>query len=322
MSTKANHFKIGVFVLAGVTLLTLGLMAFGARSFFQTKTMFETAVVGDVYGLSVGFQVELRGVPIGRVTRISFGWAEHPESKKGFVIVEFEVTKPIFSAQGEKDIPAALKAVTARGLRAMVKAQTITGASTLAMEFLDPKLNPMPAIDFTPRYYYIPSAPGQFTRLLEAIERTLRNFGQLDLHAIGSSLTNALDAASQLAGKFDQLDLGKISDNANSLISEVKVTNAKLQGTLDEIHQTIAGMQLDSVGTNADKLLLGLQETNDKLQLVLNHVDTLPLQQTVGEMRASFTTLNEVLLELKQYPSGFIFGQPPPPAQSVQPTTK
>jgi len=322
MSTKANHFKIGVFVLAGIALLVLGLLAFGARSFFQEKTMFETAVVGDVYGLTVGSRVELRGVPIGQVTRIAFGWAEHPESRKGFVIVEFQVTKTIFSPAGENDISASLKSAAARGLRAMVKAQTITGSSTLAMEFLDPALNPVPVIDFTPRYYYVPSAPGQFTRLLEGIERALRNFEQLDLVAIGASVTNALGAAGKLAGKLDQLDLAKIGDNANSLVSEVKVTNTKLQDTLDEIRRTIAGMKLDSVGPNANKLLLGLQDTNDKLQRVLDNVDTLPLQQTVGDVRESFETLNQVLLELKQYPSGFIFGQPPPPARGVQPATK
>jgi hypothetical protein len=106
------------------------------------------------------------------------------------------------------------------------------------------------------------------------------------------------------------------------LITEVKTTNFKLQGTLDEIHQAVAGMKLDTVGPNADKLLLGLQETNDKLQHVLDNLGTLPLQQTVGDVRQSFETLNEVLLELKQYPSGFIFGQPPLPARSVKPATK
>jgi len=33
-------------------------------------------------------------------------------------------------------------------------------------------------------------------------------------------------------------------------------------------------------------------------------------------------TLNQVLLQLKQYPSGFIFGAPPHPAKSVQPPSK
>src|SRR5882672_8281311 len=109
MSAKANHFKIGVFVLAAIALLVIGLMAFGARSFFQKKTTFETAVVGDVYGLSVGSRVELRGVPIGQVTRISFGWVEYPESKHRFIIVEFQVTKEMLPPESGMDMQKALE---------------------------------------------------------------------------------------------------------------------------------------------------------------------------------------------------------------------
>lgn len=320
MSAKANHFKIGLFVLAAIALLVFGLMAFGARSFFQKKTIFETAVEGDVYGLSTGSRVELRGVPIGQVTRIAFAWSEYPESKKGFVIVEFQVTKQILTADSSADMQSVLNTAIGKGLRAMVKAQSITGTSLLALEFLDPAERPVPKIDFTPNHYYIPSAPGQFTRMLEAIEKTLRGFEQLDFRAVASSVTNALDSASRLADKLDQLDLKSIGDNANSLITEAKVTNHKLQGTLDEIRQTLVDMKLSQLGSNADKLLLGLLDTNDKLQRVLNDVGTLPLQQTVGEIRESFETLNKVLQELKQYPSGFILGAPPLPARSVQPS--
>lgn len=319
MSAKANHFKIGVFVIAAIALFVFGLIAFGARSFFQTKTTFETAVEGDVYGLSTGSRVELRGVPIGQVTHIAFGWSEYPKSRKSFVIVEFQVTKQILSAESGADMEAVLKTAIRNGLRAMVKAQSITGTSLLALEFLDPVRNPAPVIDFAPEHYYIPSAPGQITRMLEAIENTLRNFEQLDFRSVAASVTNALGAATKLAEKIERLDLAKLGTNADSLITEAKVTNHKLQGTLDEIRQTIADLKLNQVGSNADKLLLGLQETNDKLQRVLNNVGNLPLQQTVEEARESFESLNQVLHELKQYPSGFILGDPPHPATSVQP---
>jgi len=37
MSAKTNHFKLGVFVLAGIALLVAGILAFGARSAFEKK---------------------------------------------------------------------------------------------------------------------------------------------------------------------------------------------------------------------------------------------------------------------------------------------
>jgi len=72
MSTTTNNFKLGLFTLGGVTLLILGILVFGARSYFESKSSFETYVEGDVSGLSVGSPVVLRGVLVGKVKRIDF----------------------------------------------------------------------------------------------------------------------------------------------------------------------------------------------------------------------------------------------------------
>ncbi len=72
MDTKGNDFKLGAFVLVGFGLLTAGLFAFGAVSYFQRMTLAETYVAGNVDGLAVGAPVTLRGVNVGKVTRIDF----------------------------------------------------------------------------------------------------------------------------------------------------------------------------------------------------------------------------------------------------------
>ena len=72
MSAKVNNIRIGIFVLVAIFLLVVGLLAFGARSFFAIKTTYETAIVGEVDGLSVGSAVIFRGVPIGKVSLIDF----------------------------------------------------------------------------------------------------------------------------------------------------------------------------------------------------------------------------------------------------------
>src|SRR5215469_4198991 len=91
MSAKNNHLKIGSFILIAFALLIAGLLAFGAKSYFSPKTHFETAVEGDVAGLSVGSSVQLRGVPIGKVTRITFSWDAYRGSKANVLVVEFDV---------------------------------------------------------------------------------------------------------------------------------------------------------------------------------------------------------------------------------------
>src|SRR3974390_1341917 len=91
MSAKNNSVRIGIFVLVAIALFIVGLLAFGAKSYFAAKTYFETAVPGEASGLSVGSTVQLRGVPVGKVTKIGFAWNQYPDSKTTLIIVDFEV---------------------------------------------------------------------------------------------------------------------------------------------------------------------------------------------------------------------------------------
>ena len=315
MSANPNTFKIGLFTLIALVLLVAGVLAFGAKSYFSPKTRFETAVPGEVSGLSVGSSVELRGVPIGHVSRITFAWNVYPKSDSGLIVVEFNVEGNLFPLPPGTNLRAVLQEATAKGLRAIVKGQGITGTSILALETLDPNNNPVPAIDYTPRYYYVPSAPGQFTRMLESIEKSLDNLQRVDLASIGNGVTNALDATTRLVNELNLVNLQIISTNANALLVETRELVTNLQ-------ENIQSMKLESIGRNANELLAGLRDTNAKLQLVLNQVNTAPLQQTVGDIRSAAQNLDEVLAQLKQYPSGFIFGEPPAPAKGIQTPSK
>ena len=72
MGQPINNFKLGLFTLCGLALLVAGVLAFGARSYLEPTSEFETYIQGDVTGLAVGSAVELRGVRVGKVTRIDF----------------------------------------------------------------------------------------------------------------------------------------------------------------------------------------------------------------------------------------------------------
>jgi ABC-type transporter Mla subunit MlaD len=323
MRAKTNYFKLGLFVLGGVALLIAGLLAFGAKSYLSPKTKFETAIPGEVSGLSVGSRVEFRGVPVGKVTRITFAWVLYPQSKSRLIIVQFEVEGDLVPLPaGIMDMKSALQQVTDKGLRAMVKGQGITGTSLLALEMLNPTSYPPLTLDYTPRDLYVPSAPAQFTRMLEAIERSLDHIEQLDIAGIGQGITNALGSVAQLSEKLGKIDLQAISTNANSVLAEVRNAAVKLQDAVGQVQETIKSMKLDMVSQNADGLVSGLRESNTKLQTVLDRAGSVPLQQTVTELQRALESLNDVLTELKRYPSGFLFGKPPPPVPGMQPTGK
>ena len=311
MSANPNMFRIGLFTLVALALLVGGILAFGAKSYFTPKTKFETAIPGEVSGLAVGSTVELRGVPIGRVSRITFAWSVYPKSKSADIVVEFEVEGDLLPLPPGMSMGEVLREATTNGLRAMVVGQGITGTSILAVGKLDPNSNPAPPIDYTPRYYYVPSAPGQFTRMLESIEKSLDNLQRLDLASIGNGLTNTLGSTTRLVDHLDQFNVQSISANANALL-------VKAGDLVTNLQKTVQSMKLESIGHNTDELLVELRESNAKLELVLNQVGKAPLAQTVSELRAASQNLDDVLAQLKQYPSGFIFGQPPAPAKGIQ----
>jgi ABC-type transporter Mla subunit MlaD len=316
MSTKTKHVRIGIFVLTGVGLFIVGLLAFGAKSYFTPKKTYETAIDGEVGGLSVGSTVLFRGVPIGKVSDIDFAPNLYPSTTTTVIVVEFEVERRIFvretTAEGQESLR---KEQVARGLRAMVKGQGITGTSLLSLERLDPNENPLPAIDYNPRHPYIPSAPGQFTRMLESIERSLRNIEKLNFESIGMGASNTLASAGRLVERLNQTTAAKLDD----LLDQLKTAGASIDTAVKNIDSNVKGVKLDAIGKNADDLLRGLKDSNAKLQSVLQNVNTLPLSDTLDNLSSAVQTLNDVLVDLKRYPSGFLFGEPPPATKSVGP---
>ena len=323
MSAKTNNIRIGLFVLVAVALFIAGLLAFGAKGFFVKKLTYETAIEGDVSGLAVGSKVLLRGVPIGNVSKIDFAINVYPGSTSRVIIVESEIDRPVFTKDPTSEgRERRREAEVAGGLRAMVKSQGITGSSIIELQRLDPMKYPPPQLDYTPRHPYIPSAPGQFTRMLESMERSLHSLQKLDFEGLSLGVSNTLAQTSSLIDKLNRLDLQSTVGKADTLLDQFKETVAG-------IDTTIKSMKLDTLGHDAGDLVVGLKESNAKLQTALgqagtalDRVGTLPLGEALEDLRSTAQTLDDVLLELRRYPSGFIFGKPPPPAKSVQPAAR
>jgi len=206
-----------------------------------------------------------------------------------------------------------------RGLRARVKGQGITGTSIVSLEFLDPKENPPPEIDFTPRHYYIPSAPSQFGQMLASIEKSLRQLEELDFGKISDNLTNVLQSVDGVLTKLEAVEFRRIGADVLRLTEELRNTNTKLQDLVESVAHTVGDMKLDTVARNADGLLSELRDTNTRLQAVLDHLAATPIEEAAAGVRQAAQNLDEAISILKDYPSGFLFGKPPPPARSVKP---
>src|SRR5271166_6879436 len=184
MSTKINNFKIGLFTFIGVGLVVTGLLVFGVWSNLKKSSLFETYVTTDVSGLSVGSAVELRGVHVGKVTRIGFTWNEYPDASPGYVVVVFEVNDDVSILPPGKEGHERFQKAIEHGLRACPTALGVTGTCILSLELLNPAENPPLQVAWTPRHTYIPSAPGLLGDLLVSMRGMLHKMDRLDVTAL------------------------------------------------------------------------------------------------------------------------------------------
>ena len=311
MEVKPNDLKLGVFVLVGFGLLCAGLFAFGALTYFQRTMLVETYVSGNVDGLSLGAPVTLRGVKVGKVTKIDFSWNVYSDSEPRYVIIEFEVRRSIAPAAFGQDIAQRIQSQVRSGLRARVNAQGFTGASLLCLEYVNAAEYPPPAFPWTPRHPCIPSAPGQFAEVLTSLQQTLQKASQIDFASLTGSLQRDLDAAEKLIIRLEG-DLG----GAEKLIGHLDEVNYKglvdnADGLITQLRGDLSQMRLPKLSNDADELLVGVKGTMGHLDLVVANLDAGSINDALANIRLASKDLEETLSKLKQYPAGFLLGKAP-----------
>jgi ABC-type transporter Mla subunit MlaD len=320
MSKPINNFKLGLFTLGGLALLVIGLLAFGARNYFQPTKAYETYIADDVTGLAVGSPVELRGVSVGKVTRIDFSWTEYEVTQPSYVVVQFVMRDDIEPALPGTERDELLQSAIRQGLRARVKAKGITGTCVLSLEYVDPVENPPVQVPWTPKYTYIPSAPGEIVELLAAVQKVLHSLQGLDFRALNEHVQYDLKSAGDLLDKVGQFDFRGLSTNANGLLTEVRGSNTKLKSLLQDTDSAITRAQLQKLSHDLDTLTDQLQDTVTRVEPGVANIDFDALNQTLTDARQTIHDLDETLAQLKQYPSGFLFGKPPAPVKGVEPS--
>jgi hypothetical protein len=216
------------------------------------------------------------------------------------------------------NIQQMLDTEVAQGLRARVQGQGFLGANILALEYVDPKVYPVEPIPWTPKHYYIPSAPNQFNRLMASLEKSLRHAEDLDLAGLLDRANTLIDAANVLARNFNQVDFKQLGTNAGSLIVEFRETTRGLQRTLADAQNAINGADLPAVSRETAALEAKLSGAALELRHVLASVDTGELNSSLANVRAATDELIVLLHNLEQRPSSVLFSKPPKPLSELE----
>jgi phospholipid/cholesterol/gamma-HCH transport system substrate-binding protein len=318
MSAKAHYFRIGLFVLTGAGLLVAALFAVGLKAYFGEYDIFETYVPGKVENLSVGALVKLRGVTIGKVNTIAFIGAEYPRYDQRYVLIQFEVPRGTVWSAETNHVQELLDTEAAQGLRARVETQGFIGAGILALEYVDPTLYPVEPVPWTPKHYYIPSAPSQFNRLMSSLEISLSHVQTLDLAGLLDRANKLIAAADRVATNVNQINLNQLGTNADGLIAEFRDTARRLQQTLSDAQGAINGANLPAVSGDARALVSKLSSDALELRRVLAGVDTGDLNRSLENVRAATDELVVLIQELEQRPASLLFSKYPKPVPELE----
>ena len=345
---SARYFKIGLFVISAIVLAVIGVVVLGGGAFFQRTNIIETYIDESVQGLDVGSPMRFRGVLVGKVEEITLTSVEY-NTKRRYVLVRADI-----SSQFPLSDPASPSFLTEieKGLRVRLAPQGLTGTAYLEADYLDPSQNPPLEIDWQPKYPYVPSARSKILQLSDAVERILRNIGEIDLDRLIGTMQNSLNTIDKLA---KGANVEKISAQATQLLTEVRETNRQLQNLVNgpELKEAVkntalaankareileradkplnqfindlpkASESINRVVQRLDAASANLPETSVELRQTLQRLSRLissqqqDIEKTVQNLRSASETLKEILDNSKKYPAQVLFGAPPPPSKAM-----
>lgn len=248
MSQQANHFKIGVFVIAA-TVIAFGLcIVLGAGSLLRTGMIMETYVDETVQGLSVGSDVYFRGVKIGRVKNIDFVDTAYDTDKTYIRIVcELDVFDAI---EQQNIIDASEKAVKEQGMRVRLNFQALTGGAYLEVDYFPPENNPILEIDWTPIYPRVPSTASTYAKVAKSADELITNLEGVDFGGLLGNLNGSMESIQQ---GIEDLSLGNLSKEVITTLEELQQTVNSVDAILNkpEIAQMLADGQQAVAGAKA-----------------------------------------------------------------------
>jgi ABC-type transporter Mla subunit MlaD len=312
MSARANYFKIGIFVLAGFFILAATLIFLGAGNMFRPRLYFETYVDGTVQGVDRGSPVKFRGVQIGRIAKVDFCFnvygAPPGEERLDYVYLEMEVDVQVFRGMFTEDITPVVEQAVQQGLRVKLQPQGVTGLNFAELNYVsDPRQFPPLKIWWTPKNFYIPSAPGTLTSMVESLSKLMDTFGGLELGPTLKEVDRALKTFNttleQFSGNMEKIDLAKVS--------------ADLQAVLAELKTKVDELPVEQLSADGRKMMQSLTTVAGEMQTLVDALQTSPLLNAdavgamVGDFQATAENFRVLSENLREYPSQLLFGEPP-----------
>jgi paraquat-inducible protein B len=255
MSTPANHWKLGLFVVLGIVISVAALVYFGERTLRKEVVAYKTFFDESVQGLETGAPVTFRGVSIGHVVNIDLA------GDKRHVAVTYELGVSVLNELGlaaQRAPGARTRLVIPSDLRVQLASNGLTGVKFIQMDFFDEKTNPPLPLPFKLPDNYIPAAPSMMKNLEVSVVQAVERF---------PALTERLDAVlAQLANLVASVDAAHLPER----LAEVVAVITKV---LEHINGALVALDPGALSKDAQRMMQSLGVTLTAVNQVLARVD-------------------------------------------------
>ncbi len=258
MATSTNHWKLGLFVLLGGTLVFTTVGVLGALSLVNETGSYVSYFDESVQGLEAGSPIKFRGVTIGTVGKIDVA----PDHRH--VEVTSDLGKALLSKLG-LDVAAVQltsgspkKLVQAIDLRVQLASSGLTGVKFLELDFFPVANHPRPVLPFPVPKNYIPATASTMKNLEASIVRTMNSLPQ-----IADRVTRILDDVDGL--------LGQVAND--KLIEEAAATVVATRRLIAEARRKVSGLQAEQIAAEVAQTLAAFRGTATALSAILARID-------------------------------------------------
>lgn len=302
MSRRANPTLVGAFVVGAGVLAVIAIAVFGSGRLFRETHPFVLYFQGSVNGLNTGAPVKFKGVEVGSVKRIMVRFEPTGADVSIPVFIELDAEKLARAGAQAEFGPEAMQAAIVQGLRARLEAQSLlTGLLFVNLDYFPD--TPAKLVGTPGGLPEIPTLPTTIEEATQLAKQIVERLGDLDLEALVSSATKALDSLSGLAG----------SEEAKNAVASLDATLASLRELSQRLDQTIGPLG-ESLRTTAEQT----RELEDQLARTLRSVEQLvepgsPLTQQLGsalqDVSAAARSVRVLADSLERNPGSLVRGR-------------
>lgn len=323
-----RYFKLGLFILIAFGALVAGAIALGAGRMFGRSIEMETCFDESIAGLEVGAPVKHRGVTVGHVESIRFP----PEPAAGgnttrepfrYILVEMAIDPHVAADVDERQLKLVVDRMVADGLRARVTQAGIAGSAYIELNYLDPKRYPIVKVPVQTRDLFVPSAPGAFNQVIDALTDIATKLQKADLDQVVRHVDGLILHMDQ---SVRDLQVADLRTKAVAILDHVQSASARLQQILNDpkLAQVISDFpqisgRVRDVLARVDELIKNgkFDQSADHLRRTLAEADELLAAQNdnvrtiLNDLRETMANTRELTDDVKANPSRLVFGQPP-----------